>query len=318
MADVKKRRVIIDTDCGSDDAMAIAMALNDEECEILMFSIVSGNVRSRQAAYNLLTVLKKCDRYYPPVYLGCNDMLKRDFVGAEDTHGKDGMGDLDLVDYSREPDAGDGVDMILKTLKENEDHSIELITLGPLTNIAMAIRKDPEVMRRVKSVTAMAVTDVAGGNVTDYAEFNIWADAEAFKEVIDFGFEDITFVAWDASLGDAVLREADIEEIRGLSGLGKFCMDINVTLMGLNRARFHEDILDMADPAAMFAALHPEYMEECEEYHLDVDLTEGERYGYVFIDHEHKMKDGPKAKICTKLNADAYKRYIHEHLKDRS
>lgn len=315
MADVEKQKLIIDTDCGSDDAMAIAMALNDDRYEILMFSTVAGNVRAKQAAYNLLSTMKMTDTYYPKVYIGSEEMLKREFIGAEDTHGKDGMGDLGLVDYSIEPEKEDGIEMMLKTLRENEDKSIDLITLGPLTNIALAIRKDPDTIKRVRRIVSMAVTGKAGGNVTDFAEFNVWADAEAFKTVIDFGFDDLMFVAWDASLGEAVLVREDIEKIRALSPLGKFCIDINVSLLKLNQERFHEDILDMADPAAMFAALCEEGIEDCEEYHLDVDLTPGEHYGFVDIDYEHEWEKGPKAKICMKLKADLYKKYILEHLK---
>ena len=315
MAGMEKQKLIIDTDCGSDDAMAIALALKDERYEILMFSTVAGNVRAKQAAYNLLTTLKMADTYYPKVYIGSEEMLKRDFIGAEDTHGQDGMGDLGLVDYSLEPEKEDGIEMMLKTLRENKEKSIDLITLGPLTNIAKAIQKDPETMRRARKIVSMAVTGKAGGNVTDLAEFNVWADAEAFKTVIDFGFEDLLFVAWDASLGDAVLVKEDIDKIRDLSPLGKYCIDINVCLLKLNQERFHEDILDMADPAAMFAALCEEGIDHCEEYFLDVDLTPGEHYGYVDIDYEHKRNKGPKAKICMKLKADLYKNYIFEHLK---
>ncbi|MBQ6333500.1 MAG: nucleoside hydrolase [Erysipelotrichaceae bacterium] len=312
---MERRKLIIDTDCGSDDAIAIAMALNDERYEILMFSTVSGNVRARQACYNLLTTLKLCDTYYPPVYEGSNEMLKRDFVGAEDTHGKDGMGDLGLVDYSLKITEGNGIDMILQTLKENEAGSIDIIALGPLTNIALAIRKDPETMRKARRVVSMAVTFKAGGNVTDYAEFNVWQDAEAFKEVIDFGFRNLMFVAWDASLGEAAFKADEIEKLRNSSALGEFCVDSNICLLELNRARFHEDILDLADPAAMCAALYPECIEECENYHLDVDLSETERYGFVEIDYDHQKNEGPSAFICSKLKADVYKRYLYYHLK---
>ena len=160
---------------------------------------------------------------------------------------------------------------------------------------------------------SMAISDEAGGNVTEFAEFNVWQDAEAFKEVIDFAFDDIMFVTWDASLGDAVLHEDEIRQIREMSDLGRFCMDSNVTLMKLNRARFQEDILDMADPAAMCAALYPECIEECHYCHLDVDLEQGEHYGFVSI--VHNSDEHPSAKLCTRLNTDLYMRYIHEHLK---
>ncbi len=308
-----KRKLIIDTDCGSDDAMAIAMALRDEDYEILMFSAVSGNVRVKQAAYNVLTTIKLAGTYAPPVYIGSDEMLKRDFVGAYDTHGLDGMGDLNLVDYSREADEGDGVDMIIKTLKDHEDKSIDLITLGPLTNIAKAVMKDPETMRRIRRVVSMAGADGVGGNVTEHAEFNIWQDAEAFKIVLDFGFEDIVFVTWDASLGDCVLEEEDIERIRNLSPLGRFCIDSNVTLLQLNQRRFHRDILDMADPAAVCAALYPDSIVSCELCHLDVNLDEGEYYGHLSIDRTGNSL--PNAGLCTKLNADLYKQYVLDHLK---
>ncbi len=309
-----KRKLIIDTDCGSDDAVAIAMALHDERYEILMFSAVSGNVRVDQACSNLLTTLKVCDTYYPPVYRGCNEMLKRDFVGAADTHGNDGMGDLGLVDYSLKPEEGDAVEKILETLKKNDAGSIDIITLGPLTNIAMAIMRDPQTMHRVRRIVSMAVTARAGGNVTDLAEFNVWQDAEAFKTVIDFGFEDLMFVAWDASLGEAALDEKEIAMIRESCDLGRFCIDSNIGLLMLNRARFHKDMLDMADPAAVCAALCPESIAECENYHLDVDLSDSERYGYVDIDLDHVRNEGPSAAICTKLNADIYKRYMFDHI----
>ncbi|MBR3265865.1 MAG: nucleoside hydrolase, partial [Erysipelotrichaceae bacterium] len=89
---MNKQKIIIDTDCGSDDAMAIAMALNDERYEVLIITTVSGNVRVDQAAFNTLTTLKMTDSYFPPVYIGRNDMLKRKWYGADDTHGLDGMG----------------------------------------------------------------------------------------------------------------------------------------------------------------------------------------------------------------------------------
>ena len=122
-----RKKIIIDTDCGSDDAMAIAMALNDENYEIVMITTVSGNVRMKQATLNTLTTLKVNDSYYPPVYEGCDEMLVRDWVGAAETHGNDGMGDLGLVDYSLKPQEGNAV---IKMLEAEETTKSGIVLAG--------------------------------------------------------------------------------------------------------------------------------------------------------------------------------------------
>ena len=104
-----KQKLIIDTDCGSDDAMAIAMALNDPRYEILFFSIVSGNVHASQAAINTLTTIEYAGSYEPPVYIGCGEMLIRDLVYARETHGEDGMGDIGLKPQRLSVSNGNGV-----------------------------------------------------------------------------------------------------------------------------------------------------------------------------------------------------------------
>ena len=98
--------------------MAVAMALSDVNHEILFFTTVMGNVHVRQAASNLLTVIKETYKYFPKVYVGEENPLKREFEGSADTHGNDGMGDLDLIDYSLNPDDGYAVDKIIEALNK--------------------------------------------------------------------------------------------------------------------------------------------------------------------------------------------------------
>ena len=311
----KRKKIIIDTDCGSDDAMAIAMALNDERYEIIMITTVSGNVRMEQATYNALTTLKVVNNYFPPVYKGCNEMLVRDWVGAAETHGNDGMGDLDLVDYSLKADEGNGVLKMLEALRESENGEIDIIALGPLTNLAVAIRLEPEIMKKAGRIVVMGTAGLGVGNVSPVAEFNIWQDAEACKVVMEAGFDNLIFVGWDACLDDAMLNPEEIRKVRESGPIGRFCIDSNITLQTMNRDRFGDDYLDMADPAAMAAALYPECIENCDKYYCVVDTGKGPSYGSVLVDFYHFSGKEPNAYICSKLKPELYKEYIYKTLK---
>ena len=309
------RKIIIDTDCGSDDAVAIVMALRDPSVEILMFTTVTGNVRVDQAVANTLTCIKEAGTYSPPVYRGSDEMLKREWAGAHKEHGSDGMGDLDLVDYSLKAAEGDGVEKILESLRTHEDKEIDIITLGPLTNIARAIMTDIETMKRVNRIIMMGSAGLGKGNVTPTAEFNVWQDAEACQIVLESGIEPLVFVGWDACLGEAMLKPEEIDMIRESGPLGRFCMDINRCLMLLNRERFHDDYLDMADPAAMAAALYPECIDVCDEYYCEVDVSDSETYGTLYVDTDHHTEKQANACICSKLKAQLFKEYLYRQLK---
>lgn len=310
-----KKKIIIDTDCGSDDAMAIAMALNDQNYEILMISTVAGNVSVDQATYNTLTTLKVNDSYYPPVYKGMDEMLIRDWVGSSDTHGGDGMGDLDLIDYSLKANEGHAVLKILETLKNHNDKEIDIITLGPLTNIAMAFELDKQTMMKANRIVIMGGAGFGEGNVTPVAEFNIWQDPDACKTVLESGFDPLIFVGWDACLGDAMLDEKEIEQIRNSSKIGKFCIDCNIVLLQMNEQRFSKTCLDMADPAAVATALYPECIEDMDKYYCEVETSDGPNYGELRIDHNRHSGKKENAYVCSKLKADLYTKYIIDKLK---
>lgn len=311
---MEKRKLIIDTDCGSDDAMAIAMALNDPNYEIIMFTTVSGNVILEQATKNTLTTLEYTNTYFPPVYEGCKDMLVRDWVGASETHGNDGLGDLGYVPKKLKVSEGNGVLKMLEALRNNPEKTIDIVALGPLTNLAVAIKLDPNTMKRVNRVVVMGTAGLGTGNVSPVAEFNIWQDAEAAKIVTEFGFENLMYVGWDACIDEAMLEEDEINAIRNSSELGKFVIDSNITLMNMNKDRFKRPCLDMADPAAMAAALYPECIKDCDKYYCEVDISNGPSYGGVLVDIYRFSGKKENAYICSKLHVDKYKKYLLEKL----
>ena len=281
----KRKKIIIDTDCGSDDAMAIAMALNDPAYEIL----ISGNVHVDQAAINTLTTIEKAGTYEPPVYKGCDKMILKELIYAHETHGNDGMGDIGLVPKRLKVQEGNGVLKMLDALRESEDGEIDIIALGPVTNLAIAIRLDYEAMKKAGKIVIMGTAES--------------------------GLDKIIFVGWDACLGDSMLNPQEIEKIRNGSELGKFAIDCNKCLMEMNCERFGDNYLDMADPSAMAAALYSECIEHCEKYYCEVDVSNGPSYGSVLVDSNFFSGKEPNVYICSKLYPDKYKEYIYRTLR---
>lgn len=308
-----RQKLIIDTDCGSDDAMAIAMALHDEAYEILMLTVVAGNVAAEQAAQNALTTIEMAGAYVPPVYLGCGQMLLNPLVFAHETHGMDGMGDIGLRPKRLRVAPGNAVLKLLEALEQHGEGEIEIIALGPLTNIALAMRLSPAAMRRVKRLSIMGSAGLGTGNVTPLAEFNIWQDAEAAKIVLHFGIP-ILLVGWDACLEEAMLEKSDIERLRTSGPLGKFAVECNRVLMEMNAGRFGRECLDMADPSAVAAALYPACIDTCDEYYCEVDAAPGISYGAVLVDRYRFSGQPANVSLCTKLKPVQYKEYLFRTL----
>jgi purine nucleosidase len=308
-----KQKLVIDTDCGSDDAMAIAMALNDTAYEILFFTVVAGNVDRDQAVRNTLLAIEMAGTYEPPVYPGCGSMLLRDLAYARDTHGLDGMGDLGLGPRRLEAAAGHGALKLIEALRGCAPGEIELVTLGPLTNLAIAFRLDPEALGRVKRVSIMGSAGLGAGNISPLAEFNIWQDAEAAKIVFESGLP-IFLVGWDACLEEAMLEAEDLERLRGSGPLGRFAVECNRRLLELNIERFGRPCLDMADPAAIAAALYPACIDRCDEYYCAVETAPGISYGAVLVDRWGFSGKPPNVRLCSKLKPGKYKEYIFRTL----
>lgn len=310
---MERQKLIIDTDCGSDDAMAIAMAMHDANYEVLFFSTVAGNVSCEQAVVNTLTTLEKAGTYEPPVYPGCKLPLLTPLYYAHETHGNDGMGDIGLLPRRLAAAPGNGVLKILEALAENAPGTVEIVALGPLTNLALAVRLAPETMRRVKRIAVMGTAGLGRGNVSPAAEFNIWQDPEAAKIVLEAGLP-LLFVGWDACLGDSMLNEQDIARLRDSGPLGEFAIACNRCLMEMNEGRFGHPCLDMADPAAMAAALCPDCIADCDDYYCEVDTSTGVSRGAVLVDVNRFSGKAPNAAVCSRLKSDVYKAYIFRTL----
>jgi len=183
-----KRKIIIDTDPGQDDAVAILMALGSpEDFDILGIVAVAGNVTLAQNARNALKIVELSGRTDIKVYAGCERPLRRHLVTAEYVHGDTGLDGPDLPAPTQQLETQFGVDFIIDTLMAHEPGEVTLATLAPLTNIAMALVKQPRIAERVKEIVMMGGGYFEGGNITPAAEFNIYVDPEAADVVMRSG-----------------------------------------------------------------------------------------------------------------------------------
>ena len=184
------QKIIIDTDPGQDDAVAILLALaSPDEIEVLGITAVAGNVPLSLTERNARIVCELAGRPDIAVYAGCDRPLKRKLVTAEHVHGKTGLDGPKLPEPKIKLQEKHGVDFIIDTIMQEPGNTISLCPLGPLTNIASAILKQPKIVSRIKQIVLMGGAYFEVGNITPTAEFNIFVDPDAAKIVFEAGID---------------------------------------------------------------------------------------------------------------------------------
>ena len=183
-----KHRIIIDTDPGQDDAVAILLALGSpEEIDVLGITCVAGNVPLELTSRNARMICELAGRPDVPVYAGCDRPLGRDLVTAEHVHGKTGLDGPELPEPQMPLQAQHAVDYIIETLRSEPEGSVTLCPLGPLTNIAKALKRAPDIAGRIREIVLMGGAYFEVGNITPAAEFNIYVDPQAADIVFKSG-----------------------------------------------------------------------------------------------------------------------------------
>lgn len=183
----RPRKIIIDTDPGQDDAVAILLALASPELEVLGITVVAGNVPLPLTTKNARIVCELAGRPDMKVFAGCEAPLSRKLVTAEHVHGKTGLDGIALPDPQMNLAAGHAVDFLIETLRSEAPGSVTLCPLGPLTNIATAFRQAPDIVSRISEIVLMGGAYFEVGNITPTAEFNIYVDPEAAEIVFRSG-----------------------------------------------------------------------------------------------------------------------------------
>ncbi len=180
---LEKRKVIIDCDPGIDDSLALMLALSSPELEIVGITVVCGNAPTKIGVENALKVLKLMNRLDVPVYYGEEKPLAREYVSAQDTHGMDGLGETNYQKVTEGKVFENAPEFIIRSLKEQEHLCI--IALGPLTNIAVALKRDKEIFKRMDTFVSMGGNFKSHGNCSPVAEYNYWCDPDAAKMVFE-------------------------------------------------------------------------------------------------------------------------------------
>jgi purine nucleosidase len=267
------RRFLIDTDTASDDAVALVMALKHPDVRVEAITVVAGNVPLGQGVQNALYTVELAGASVP-VYAGVAAPLMRPLETAQNVHGLDGMGDIGLPLSGRTPAPGHAVDVLIETIKRYPGE-ITLVTLGPLTNLALALLRDPSIAGKVAGCVVMGGIGRGHGNVTAVAEFNIWVDPEAAKIVFGSGLP-LTMVGWDMSYRFATFPTEDADALRAIgTPVAQFCVDIQGVLDKYAREESGLDGFDLPDPIAMAVALDPAVATQTEHRFVAIE-TGGE------------------------------------------
>ncbi len=304
------RHFLIDTDTVSDDAVALVMAMQYPGVTIEAITLVAGNVPVDLGVQNALYTIELCEQSIS-VYRGMPGPLTRPLETAQFVHGQDGMGDIGLPLTGRPPAAGHAVQVLIDTIHRFAG-DITLVTLGPLTNIAVALRQDPSIAQAVPECIIMGGTGRGRGNVTPVAEYNFWVDPEAAKIVFESGMP-ITMVGWDISHTYAVLGPDGVAEMRAIgTPLAHFCLDIQrvVNEFALSTTRLGG--FDLPDPIAMAVALDPTVATETRRCFVAIEANSDLCRGQSVVDHNQVTGCEPNVEVVTKASREKFMQILFD------
>jgi purine nucleosidase len=249
-----KYSFLIDTDTASDDAVALIMALRSPKVQVLAITTVAGNVDVHQATRNALYTAELCDSRVP-VFTGAVKPLKRAHWNAAWFHGRDGLGDHGYPAPRRTPEQQYAVDAIIQTIESHP--GLVLVTLGPLTNVALALQKKPAISANVSRCVVMGGAPCCEGNVTPAAEYNIWCDPEAAHVVVNSGLP-VELVGWHLCRGQALLNLSEIRQILSFATpVARFAIECNSCAQEATLKQSGESGISLPDPVAMAVAIDP-------------------------------------------------------------
>jgi purine nucleosidase len=303
---------ILDTDTAQDDCVAILLGVLDPDADLRAITMVAGNVGFDQQVDNAMMTLSVAGALGDyPVFLGCRRPMVREWVSAENVHG-DGSGGLSMDQEGLDPEEEHAIDALLRLTQESPGE-LNIVAIGPLTNIAMAVVKDPSFPKRVKHLFIMGGSNNARGNITAAAEFNFYVDPDAAKIVFAAGF-DITVVPWEPlTIQDALFSRAQMAEIGDQGNpVAKFFQQVCETTLEFDESvgipgSSHPDSLTVA------IMLHPELILTSGMYAVDIEadseLTRGYSAMYWGI---HDL--APNARVIESVDRSAFFAYVKEKM----
>jgi purine nucleosidase len=302
--------LLIDTDPGVDDALALLMAFADPHHELLGLTIAAGNVGLDHTVAN---ALKLCEvaGVAVPVFAGCPVPLLHPAADAAYVHGRDGFGDTGYTPAARAAESEHAALAIIRLAREHAGRLL-LVTLGPLTNLALALRLDPELPSRIGRVVVMGGAVTGQGNTSVPAEFNIAFDPEA-ADVVFRGFPQFELVDWEAVLRHGLVRSDFDRWLAAGDARGTFYDAISRFTRQWAQAR-HGELFHSADALAMAAALRPDGVRRAEQRALAVELEGRLSRGATVVDWNRRSGRAENARIVLDYDQAAFEAQIRTAL----
>ena len=319
------RTFLIDTDTASDDAVALIMALRSPDVRVAAITTVAGNVDVHQASHNALYTAELCGSDVP-VYTGAEKPLLRTHENATWFHGRDGLGDHNYPPPRRSPAELHAADAIIRTVEANP--GIVIVTLAPLTNVALALAKKPSIASQVSRCVVMGGAPCCEGNVTPAAEYNIWVDPEAARVVFRSDLP-VELIGWHLSRAESVLHETDIAHIEGFQNpIAQFAIECNTHARKAYKVQTGEDGISLPDPVAMCLALDPTVGTQWSCHYVDVEIQSELTRGMTVVDRLNVADDdrnktvwaevrskGMRANVCWTIDSRRWKEALYSALK---
>jgi purine nucleosidase len=309
------KRIIIDTDPGIDDSLAILLSIASPEVTLEGLTIVHGNSSTEQSTINALSILELAGACHIPVAKGCELPLVQPSLLAPETHGNTGLGYATLSAPGSSPIVQHGSDFLIEQIMSNPGE-ITIVAIGPLTNIALAIRKEPRIVQAVKEVFIMGGALRHEGNTTPLAEFNTYVDPHAAHIVFHSGMP-ITLTPLDVTY-QCILLSEEVEYIKEVdSAIPVFIEEATRFYM-----EFHNEYQDIQgcvinDPLTLALTFSPELC-DYEELYVDVDISGGVSMGKTFADF-YKMTGKPaNMKVAMDVRSRAFMDLFVERMQELS
>ena len=307
------RHFLIDTDTASDDAVALVMALRHPDVQVEAITVVAGNVPLGHGVQNALYCVERCGEN-TPVYVGIDKPMLRPLETAQFCHGEDGMGDIGLPLTGRKPSEGHAVDVLIDTIHKFTGQ-ITLVTLGPLTNVAAALLRDPSIAAAVERCVIMGGIGFGYGNIVPAAEYNIWVDPSAAKIVFESGLP-IQMVGWDISHKHATFTAEEADELHAMSDLAAFCVDIQKALRAFGISYLKQDGFDLPDPIAMAVALEPDVATVTKHLRVDIEAQSELTRGATVVDHLRVSGREPNVDVVLEASRERFLEVLHAAVRE--
>ncbi len=296
-------KLIIDTDAGVDDAQAIMLALTHPDVDVLAITTLTGNVHIRQVNPNVLTILEIMGEDVP-VYAGIDRPLIQAWEDAAEFHGGDGLGDFrDRPTLTRSIEDEHAVLALLRLSREYAGE-LTLIALGPLSNLAAAIRLDPEFPARIKQFVFMGGTIAAHGNTPNLtAEYNIYTDPEAAFITLA-AFDDAAMLSWETTLAHGLTWDK-FNQLCAIDTVnGRFFEKISGKTAQRLQHTYSRPAYLLPDPLAMAVTLQPDLIRESGKFFVTVELNGQHTRGQTVIDYNHMSGNAPNVHVVQALDTD--------------